>query len=239
MTTSRLGIALLAAALSLTPIRARALVIDDFDGSQTAVSPGTSQQIANVLGGERDLHPGGPGASLVVAGGTLTVKTAAGGFEPEGWVIYDGPDGSAVRTTDGLGSFDLTVGGTVDRFALVLDSADAQFNIRIWIYDHLGVAIFQSPTIGPIAPGSPEVFVVPFADFPGPVDFARVGLILVNFENEGTTPLEVVTSSFAVVPEPGSSALHAIGLMSLVAFRRRATRAGEVGGLIPVHPNAR
>lgn len=191
-----------------------AIVIDSFDGFQSATTSSTYQQ-TNVLGGERELHLFN--ASMTVDNGSLDVQLDGSG---EGWIIYDGIDMSAFRNSSGLNSLDLTSGGTNDAFLLKVDSASSNYNIRIWVYDNdSGIPyIYQSPSLDSIQ----QDLLISFTDIPSGVDMANVGLILINFESESSTPMEIRSSSFQVVPESSSLFLLSISALMLCSNRRRS-----------------
>ncbi len=219
-------LSLLAAGVVGFPAASRAaLLIDGFDGSQQAEGGLTSHLLANVLGGERDVHSGFPNSTARVENGQFIVEAAEGDIEVEGWLIYDGIDDSPVRDVDGLGGVDLTAGGTLDAFAIRLDSASAEFNIRIWIYSATDLRIYQSPSIDPSELVAPVDLIFPFADFPPGTPLTEAGLILVNFENDSrTTGLELAVSSIKLIPEPSTVLLTGVGLLWLGRCSRRSGR---------------
>jgi hypothetical protein len=128
--------------------------IGTFDTNQEGVFP------ASIIGGYRDLSitkltdnfglATQGDAALSVGAGTLTLDNATG-VTSRGVITWDGindagNDGSNVNTT-GLGGFDLTLNGSVDRILAELEYADLGFSYQISIWDMDGSAATLSAAV--------------------------------------------------------------------------------------------
>lgn len=210
---------------------AAALTIDAFEDPQMSTGGTRSYAPANVPGGERELSVGGPHSWMRVGDGRLDVRIDATGCCTEGpccreaSIIYDGPDHRSWNDRDGLGGLDLTEGGINTAFAVDVEYASGPFRVDLLVYvsPYTNTTRLVSPILSPVDASSPVRLLFPFDAFPLrlPSDFAEVGLVLVNFENQGADPLDVIVTGVYVVPEPTMPALMWAALATLGLLRRR------------------
>ena len=223
-----------AAAAAAVPCTAAAAIgggtpatIDDFSTSQSALtlvfppagtSASSSVSGAGILGGERDLQVNltsgviaGNAVSATVSSGFLSYSQDAtiSGSSVTSW---DGADSSPTVDPTGLGTVDLTAGGTQDALDLLLQFDDLPVNGTITVYSDAGNA--SSATVA--FPGllfAATHFVVPFSAFAATLgsgaNFASVGAITMQVGSTVTAP-DFVLDSFttdALVRAPMTAAL--------------------------------
>ncbi len=216
---------------------AATVFIDTFDSPQrvSAVPSGalvdnSALADASVLGGERDLEVSndfgvqdGTDFRTVVAGNGVLAFSNIAGSSGMGRLVYDGLDGDgSVIDTDGLGGFDLTLGGLGTGFIYEILFADAQLEINVNAYDTSGG--FSGFNV--VLPGqlSNQTLVGSFDDFVGDADLTSLGALEFTVTGSQNLDLQVDSIGIAVIPLPaGVLGLGAglLGLGALGASRRR------------------
>jgi hypothetical protein len=212
--------------------------IDDFRDPQSLVLAGeedlaSDAQIApSVAGGERDAsltRLAGDGAVSVdidPGGISLLLLENDVGVQSTLALVYDGADGDPLALDpSGLGSVDLTELGTVDRFAVRLQS-DQAATLFVQIFDASDASgdTWSSGSL-PVPAGLSLAWVeLPLSDLDtsgpgGAADLTRIGAVLVGVT--GPPGLDVQMGEIRV-PEPGPAAGGLAALLSLAALRRRA-----------------
>jgi hypothetical protein len=200
---------------------AEALTIDDFTTGQAtqtltfppaATSAAASVSGSGILGGERDIEvsltsgtTAGDSIGSGVSGGMFSQSQDAS-IMGSSRIVWDGTDGASAVNPIGLGSIDLTAGGSQDALVIQLGSSDTTFTVMIEVWTDAGNASSLSVQLqGPVA--SPTSFTLPYVSFSTTLgtgaDFTHVGAI-----------------SFTVV---GNGALH----MALDRVATTATIAGS------------
>jgi hypothetical protein len=183
-----------------------AITIDDFTTSQatqTLIYPADTTSSSSVsgtgiLGGERDIEVDLTGGSTV--GNSISAGVAGGIFSQSqdatisgiSRIVWDGTDGSPTVNPTGLGSIDLTTGGTEDAFLINVASSDSTFSATLAVWSdasHASTLSFQLQ--GPVA--SPTLFVIPYAAFSPLVgtgaNFAQVGAISLTVMDSSSSRL--------------------------------------------------
>lgn len=224
----------------------------------TSQFPGAPVSYATILGGNRDLiveklSDGGiPNnvnrkAEIGVAGGqfdfsTSTQTTGRGQIQWDGQNdVIEGVDGSGLNAV-GLGGFDLTLGGTVDKFALGIIFSDAGFGFEVTAYTD--AANWTKISLIATDHASPITTYIPFSAFendflcgipnpaPGVVlitcggtgaDLSNLGALVADIDPlGGTVAIDLTLDKVTTIPEPGALALVALGLIGAGVFRRRS-----------------
>lgn len=156
-------------------VLAATLVIDNFNtGADTvrAQAGGTNSatRTGTMLGGERDIFVTATGTSgnvRVEAGNGLLTFSSDVLVSGTALITWDGVDGLANTLSLGMGSVDLTDGGTNTGFRLRIVEADNPATITIRAYTNttgnFAQYVLQVPA-GISAPGSVDLF-IPFTDF--------------------------------------------------------------------------
>lgn len=156
------GVACAVVAAMASPAAAQVL-IDDFSTGQATLTapPGGASSVAtagaDILGQRRDLAVfllAGPGpASAGVAGGALDLSVADSTPDARGeaLVTWDGDSDPDTLSPTGLGSVDLTVGGTQGGFRLVIEQAAAGSTLLLTVYQDATRVSRAARVLGTIA----------------------------------------------------------------------------------------
>lgn len=207
-------------------------IIDWFTGTQGEVCEGaacgvtpnfSSLNVAGVLGGNRDMeadHTGGTGtvrASVDLnVPGMLDLETSS---SATGRVIvqWDGSEATAAIDPTGLGSIDLTEGGTNWGFLLRGVGLFGSGSLSLTIWDN-GV---QSATVTRTIPGdnTPRTYSFLFTEFGVPA--TNVGAIQLVFAGNVNSFDGDVDFLLTGVPEPTVMFLMGGGLIAIGLLRRR------------------
>lgn len=179
---------------------AQPIIIDDFSSNQPLLfANGVNTQVSNlgtgggILGSERDNAVEWVSGSIVrsdFVGGDYNFQSFSS-TEGRGTLVWDGADGlPAASDIDyiGLGSVDLTTGGSVDALKLATVTASNSPRVDVEVYsDAINWSVYTVAALGSIT--TPTDLVIPFADFTvasgAGADFANVGAIVLRTEGIG------------------------------------------------------
>lgn len=128
--------------------------IDEFDG-ETASTTTPFTLDGTMIGGERDVNPGG--GTYSSSGGLITFNSVDGIDNVQ--IYYDGDDNNPMLGY-GLGGFDFTAGGA-DRFIVSVTSIISNPSISLATHDSSGNSAFT----GPIAIPTPGIYEILFSSF--------------------------------------------------------------------------
>jgi hypothetical protein len=216
------------------------ITIDGFATAQTLLVDDATPMdedgvpAADAIGGARHAtleRLGGYGTdTLTVNGGGfgLLDLSSAAADRVVATLLYDGGTDGDI-SFDGLGGADLTDLGT-NTLIRILARSDLVAPLTITVYTDAGNASRATRSLPGLGFASFTELDIPF-DGPGGftaflgagANFASVGAIVVELSGAGTPSLDAQLDSIFAVPEPGSAALLAVGLVGLVvAGRRRA-----------------
>lgn len=224
------------------------LLIDNFDNNQRVkanpytpiATSTTSDPSAQILGVERDMY-----VQLMTGIGEVAMRSLdfgddvlqfdnSAGVTGMGYVTWDGNDMNASPIPSlGLGDIDLTENGKSEGIYLKMgiDSTGEGDAMRLRIFDEDSSVYSEAAVPFPVTDGTAMVSVyVPFTDLVGVVSPEKVNAIQLIFGDD--TPsvdaqidmigtVGSVEHDFVVVPEPSGLVLSLLGLMALVARRRR------------------
>ena len=234
-TTSTLfSILPLSVSIFVSPLGASAAdaVIDSFVTPQEAPGGGIRNVAdgSGVLGGERDidtfLNMSANGAVAnqmqiwIPINSTLTGR--AGGD-----ITYDGNDNNPSGSSfSGLGSIDLTGGGSNDRFRFEVTSvSQSSATLSFQLLQYSGST--KASEFSMLLPTTPGIYEIPFSSFvfltdpfyqaTGPVDFHSVGYANLHFEMVKGESITI--DNIIAVPEPSVLALG-LGVAALLLRRR-------------------
>lgn len=223
-----LGIAVLSCWSICVATPAECLTIDDFEvgafSLQAVASDGdviqtqTGLNTSNVLAGERRTTLSTQSTSTP-ATGTLVLTPADDSVDFFAPAPASGFQSSTLTFTYLFSNFDLTAGGTFDRISVDVSSASGQG--LLGIFADSGVALQGSAPQSLAAPGT---FTFLFSDF-SVVDFTQLDELRVNLTT-GFGASDSV-SRVAVIPEPSTGLLMALGLAALSIARAGARRRTE------------
>ena len=218
------------------------LMIDSFDTTQSLLADSTNQDVtssvstagSDIIGGTRDaaaLYDSGPSTISLVAnegGSSVLNYNGSAGTSGSAWCIWDGDSDPDVFSPTGLGSEDLTLAGVLDRIAIMVDFDDLPVDLIFKVYtdaSNWSQATLRLPGGIHDQGDPPTQFNVPFSSFVTQAgtgaDFTNVGAISLDISEliQGTN-LQVDFIK-AVVPEPVSIILLALGILALVPPRWR------------------
>mgnify|MGYP000873649245 FL=1 len=226
----------------------------------TSQAPGAPISYATILGGNRDLiveklrdngstviNNPSRNASIGVNGGQFDFSTSSltagrGQIQWDGQNdAIEGVDGSGLNAV-GLGDFDLTIGGTVDKFALGIIFSDAGFNFEVTAYTD--AANWTKISLVATSHAAPITTYIPFSAFendflcgiPNPApgvllitcggtgaDLKHLGALVADIDPlGGSVAIDLTLDKVTTIPEPGALALVALGLIGAGVFRRRS-----------------
>jgi hypothetical protein len=234
----------LAAAVTFSAGAAHALIIDDFNTTQSLTASTTGVPVSSfvasaptsIVGGEREATltrlSGADPATLNFnsgASGTLSVANGTGGTSLSR-IVWDGSGDAGAATIDatGLGGIDFTVGGLQDAFDLRVVANDFPAFITIDVYsDALNASTLTIASPG-LIPGPASVpLLFEYANFStllgSGASFNNVGAIVLRINanlNATDIELDFFGTTTTQVPEPGPLAALGLGI-GLLAFARR------------------
>jgi hypothetical protein len=222
-------LSLLALAISaalLLPSVALALVsIDSFSGGsflledttgESGVERSNQSGVPGVLGGTRETSLDlflGLLATAQVDSGLFSVSHDGRGATAS--LTYDGLADGTVGIFPGLGGIDLSVGGE-DRIVLDLISVSGGLDIGVTLWDSTST---DSVLLTPIQSAGDQVFL--FSSF-AHIDFTDIRAIEIDFHMGPNDSFSIGSiAAVAVIPEPSTALLFAVGLVGLAVRRKR------------------
>lgn len=219
--------------LVLTVSSASALTIDNFEEGPFSVS--------DLLNGESSSTQGGLSPLNVISGRRTVVAQSSGSIATTAELALSPGDDAANLAGDPSppgalisgfrfeyrfdSPFDLTQGGSLDRFLVDITAASGTPEFRFNVLSADGSVIFVTP---PVSIGGVGAIAVPFGDFfqavgpPTVLDLSRIDEIRMIGQVYGSFSV----SSIAAVPGPATGLLLGTGFLALLArVRRRAASA--------------
>lgn len=221
--------ALFLATIVALPLGAQpSLTLDDFTVAQSGTS---SVQDPSLLGGERDVVANG-NATFTAGGGLGTAALGTGFTSTFVMLDYDGLDNNPGSVAFLLGNFDVTQGGTMDRFRLHIESVTGTVRTTVRMAENLvTVADFTERFVDISSAGTFDILFSSFAAAAN-VDITSVERIFLRFNLDAGESISIREFALAgsgtgpaPVPEPAAAALLALGMLALGA-RARRFRAG-------------
>jgi hypothetical protein len=205
--------------LAVAASPASALTIDNFEEGPFSVSAldhaediQTGLSTLNVISGQRFVG---------VGGNTETATTAH--------LALTGGDDAAILTGNASefpsvdfayefdSPFDLTQGGSLDRFLVDLVQS-SHMTFRFSVTNRALSFTFSTPLIGPL-PNIPQVVTIPYSAFTigsgAPLDLTQVDALVIRCLFS-----DVSISNIAAVTEPSTALLLGCGLLGLAGWRR-------------------
>lgn len=186
-------LALMILALFASAVHAQAVVIDEFNDTQSG--PGLVDG-SGILGGERYVAAVPPNA-LQIGGGIVSMSLPEGESVPSIVLFYEGND-DTVGIGFNLGGIDLTSGGSNDRFYVAVDSISGTVDSTIRIAN--SAAQYSTRDFSITAPGIYELTFDSFVAGPSATDPASVDQVLIRFTLTGGDAITV--SQFIAGPDP-------------------------------------
>jgi hypothetical protein len=240
---STLLVAFVAIALALP---ASAIVIDDFESGDfllnddgTSPAPTFAEQAAGVVGGVRLVSAsadGGPAdvatASLTTSGGPDSLLLSYGSFTQAAFTLtYDGiPGGTPNLTPPPPGTINpalAAAGGIL--FEVGATTAGATVNAYLYstfLFDGVNqtTAFLHIHQTGPVAisAGYNSIYFdySSFLGLLGPINPADIHAIRFQIQNVAPGNTLAIQNISSVIPEPGTAALLAMGLVGMAARRK-------------------
>ena len=215
---------------------AASVLIDGFDSQQRAidVASGLESMFSeindpSVLGEYRDISASNDngtveGTEVRVFNSALAFSNIA--FESgEGFLTYDGQDGSMAVNTTGLGGFDLTFGGLGTGFEYEVIQADAELGFTVEAYDMVG-GFSSFMTVLPETLTT-QTFTGSFDQFMGDADLTNLGALRFIASSRGVPNIDAAIGSISVsiIPLPAGVFLLGGALLGLGAAARRRKAA--------------
>ena len=197
------------------------LIIDDFEvGPFSLATPDspisqTGLPVPNVIGGQRDVS-----VRSFLSGSSTTVSLVLSGGDDAAALASTFNGGVATFAYPLLGVTDLTVGGTLDRFEIVVSAVDESFcatptNCQVDVAHGSGGTL----TFARVEVVNDGVVSLPYSAFGGR-DFTQVQEVRLLPIVRGEGGFSV--AEFRAVPEPSTALLFASALMMLALQRRLA-----------------
>jgi|GEM_PF-2213636 len=237
-------LAIVAIAISIdlpNTAQAGSILVDDFGLDQDVgligipnFIPSSSQEGpagTGILGGFRDAQAMGDASNfletrLQVTGGQLSFSNNVG-TNGSGMIVWDGDDNPTTIDDTGLGGLDITnEGGMIlDRIDVDIVSSDLPgLELGFDIYDVNGNVSSLTQTFNSIIlNASTESFL--FTNFAGSADFTNIGAIKLTInappEIDVTLSQIQITGTATVIPAPAAAGTSLLGLVCLIARRRR------------------
>jgi len=213
------------AAVLAVPLRAQTtFVLDNF----TAVQNGTSSvQSPSIVGGERDVIANG-GSTFSAGSGLGSAALGAGLNSNFVLLDYDGLDNSTA-TNFGLNGFDVTQGGTMDRFRLYVESVTGTVSATVRMAEAGQTSLDYTDLSLSISSAGAFDFLLPSFPVAANVDITSVERMFLRFNLDAGESITV--SRFELfgpgtgpvpVPEPATAGLVVVGIAAALAFRRRS-----------------
>ena len=236
------------AAVALTAIDSKGLIIDTFATPQTVIAAGVDGSTANgavssggadILGGVRDVRlvngvgTGGGNFRLDAYAGApynvLQVQQNALNRSGTAYTTWDGIGNDSLDPT-GLGGVDFTPNGIEDRFAILADEGSS-LDVPVTITVYSDATHYSSLTEQLPAGATSYYMYFYYGDFvagggDGGVDWNSVGAVqMAVTQNKGSSSYFSFFESNSSIPEPGTFVLMGAVALAGAAARRRKAKA--------------